>query len=290
MALIDTLVSWVNTPPAQIAAGALIAGFVWKSFERVQSVLSEDANLRIAVWLLDWKPAHRIERWPAILSMALDGLFGNSLISGKSFARSAAWTAVILVFVSPLTTHFLYGGSHEGLAIPKFLAIQIAANLVPDYASLAASRAAFRMMTRRPTASVSAMSIALLVAAGAAATVLSTNISFGLSYVLDVEEPVALSGPLDHEAWRRLATNRIAPYAGSTLGSLVAAFAAIAWAVLYWASVAGVRLAKGSQTALNWFNRQFDIEKKPLQAIGVLAGAIAAAIFWAMCLILHLLA
>jgi hypothetical protein len=30
-----------------------------------------------------------------------------------------------------------------------------------------------------------------------------------------------------------------------------------------------------------WFNRKFDIEKKPLQSIGLVAGALVAVVYWA---------
>jgi hypothetical protein len=30
-----------------------------------------------------------------------------------------------------------------------------------------------------------------------------------------------------------------------------------------------------------WFNRKFDIEKKPQQSIGLVAGALVAIVFWA---------
>jgi hypothetical protein len=35
-----------------------------------------------------------------------------------------------------------------------------------------------------------------------------------------------------------------------------------------------------SISAFNWFNRHMDIEKKPLQSVGLVAGAIVALVYW----------
>ena len=39
---LTTIAEFLNKPPAQLAAGAVLAGIVWKFFEKVESVLSRD--------------------------------------------------------------------------------------------------------------------------------------------------------------------------------------------------------------------------------------------------------
>lgn len=48
------------------------------------------------------------------------------------------------------------------------------------------------------------------------------------------------------------------------------------------------RFALGFDLGFNWFNRKFDIEKKPLQSIGLVAGAIAAVLYWAAVIVIRL--
>jgi hypothetical protein len=48
-----TITSIINSPPAQLAAGGVLAGTVWKFFERVEAVLNDSTKFEIAVWSLD---------------------------------------------------------------------------------------------------------------------------------------------------------------------------------------------------------------------------------------------
>jgi len=54
---LTTITKLLQSPPRQLAAGGVLAGIVWKFFERVESVLTEDTKLEIAVWLLGRRKA-----------------------------------------------------------------------------------------------------------------------------------------------------------------------------------------------------------------------------------------
>jgi hypothetical protein len=41
------------------------------------------------------------------------------------------------------------------------------------------------------------------------------------------------------------------------------------------------KAAKRFDIGFQWFNAEFDIEKKPLQSIGLVAGALVAVVYWA---------
>jgi hypothetical protein len=49
---LTTITNLIQSPPGQLAAGGILAGIVWKFFERVEAVLTDDTKLEIAVWLL----------------------------------------------------------------------------------------------------------------------------------------------------------------------------------------------------------------------------------------------
>jgi hypothetical protein len=42
-----------------------------------------------------------------------------------------------------------------------------------------------------------------------------------------------------------------------------------------------LKAARRFDPGFDWFNRHFEIEKKPLQSIGLVAGAIVALVYWA---------
>lgn len=50
---LTTITNLINSPPGQLAAGAALAGIVWKFFQTVESTLTDDTKLEIGLWLLD---------------------------------------------------------------------------------------------------------------------------------------------------------------------------------------------------------------------------------------------
>ena len=58
-----------------------------------------------------------------------------------------------------------------------------------------------------------------------------------------------------------------------------AAFTSI-WFWLYAGSGFIIKAARRFDAGLDWFDRHFDIEKKPLQSIGLVAGALVAVLYW----------
>jgi hypothetical protein len=52
------------------------------------------------------------------------------------------------------------------------------------------------------------------------------------------------------------------------------------WLWLYAGSGFILKAARRFDVGFDWFNRHFDIEKKPLQSIGLVAGALVAIVYW----------
>ena len=61
---------------------------------------------------------------------------------------------------------------------------------------------------------------------------------------------------------------------------LGAAFFTSIWLWLYAGSGFILKAARRFDIGFDWFNRKFDIEKKPLQSIGLVAGALVAIVYW----------
>jgi hypothetical protein len=49
---LTTITHLINSPPGQLAVGNVVAGIVWKVFERVEVALRYNTRLEIAVLLL----------------------------------------------------------------------------------------------------------------------------------------------------------------------------------------------------------------------------------------------
>lgn len=59
------------------------------------------------------------------------------------------------------------------------------------------------------------------------------------------------------------------------------------WLWLYAGSGFLLRVARHFDIGFDRFNRHFDIEKKPLQSIGLVAGAIVALVYWAAVIVVR---
>ena len=57
------------------------------------------------------------------------------------------------------------------------------------------------------------------------------------------------------------------------------------WLWLYAGAGFLLKAARRFDIGFEWFNRRFDIEKKPLQSIGLVAGALVAMVYWAVVIV-----
>src|ERR1700721_2657311 len=102
MADLPSVTTFINSPPGQLVAGAALAGIVWKFFERVEAVLTDQTKLEIAVWLLDRKKfSPTFQSWPDTFAKIFDRVFGETHLSWRCFVHSclATLTACIICAV-----------------------------------------------------------------------------------------------------------------------------------------------------------------------------------------------
>jgi hypothetical protein len=92
----DTLTKLIQSPPGQLAAGGVLAGIVWKFFERVEAVLTDQAKFEIAVWLVGVRVGQKVEPWPDTFAKVFDRV--------ELFALS----------VDPNNTYPPYGAAPDG--------------------------------------------------------------------------------------------------------------------------------------------------------------------------------
>jgi hypothetical protein len=92
---LDNITKLIQSPPGQLAAGGALAGIVWKFFERVEAVLTDDTKLAIAVWLLGVRVGQKVEPWPETFANVFDRVFGTKHLSWKCFSVSVRYSATI---------------------------------------------------------------------------------------------------------------------------------------------------------------------------------------------------
>jgi hypothetical protein len=321
----------VSVPPliGQVIAGVLLAGVVWKLFERVEAVLTDNTKLEIAVWLLRVNVGQRVEPWPETFAKLFDRVFGQNHLSWRCFWRSSV--ASLLTSLIAVATAFLLEPErgilssnqraptltillnaldnlsswslfvkfrgHESIGavyrfgqgfypmsvldwfVIAFLAITtlFLTNLAPDYLSLLETRWLLKAFRSTKISSVAALLLLDLV------------LTAGLS--------VAWNGAyfiLDTELWKVkgwLLMMRDIVIRNAFLGRdwfvIPSMFTSI-WLWLYAGSGFLLKAARRFDIGFDWFNRKFDIEKKPLQSIGLVAGALVAVVYWIVLIVGHI--
>ena len=304
------IAKFTNSPPGQLAAGGVLAGIVWKFFERVEAVLTENTKLEIAVWLLDRKKlSPTFQSWPDTFAKVFDRVFGDRHLSWKCFWRSA----VISIFLYAMT--FVLG-SFEGLATINFLRstgnlpienitlslqpilpLFVTIAIIGDYCALLETRLLLAFARRFPYSVIiiGCMLGDLIVTCYIADFVWFINQMFAVRFsTYDYHWPKMLNRVLPvlrgsvvfylHSTAPKLYIPRI--YA---LLWFYPAFFTSIWLWLYAGSGFILKAVRRFDIGFDWFNRKFDIEKKPLQSIGLVAGALVAVVYWAAVVVARVL-
>lgn len=303
----ETIQRIINSPPGQLAAGSVLAGIVWKFFERVEAVLTDDTKLEIAVWLLGAEVsdqvALKVQSWPVAFLTVFDGVFTSRPLSWKCFWRSclATYGCIVLSFIVaaffPSSRHRMVSMllsqvrdlSVAGIVVVLAISLLVSwlfimvVNGIPNYIALLKTRYAIQSFARHPrttsrvlilTADVSA---SLIIALGLFLVI--TSMSWFANHRLPQALPEFHSelGPYMHGQVRGLFKGDM-PL--QLLLNCYPTFFGIVWFSLYAASGFLLKAASSFGIGFRWFTRRFDIERKPLQSIGLVAGALTALVYW----------
>jgi hypothetical protein len=310
---LSTITQFVNSPPGQLAAGGVLAGMVWKFFERVEGVLTDNTRHGIARWLRVRNIetgilAEEAVNWPDMFAQMFDRVFGERHVAWKCFLRSAGISTILYGFVFAFA--FLHGfgvfqvRDPAQANVPSFetsmlamLPLFLGVAIIGDYVSLLLTRGSIEYMPsvihsglfRVPLLwfYVLFMNIGWVGVVGYLVTIINVALAktwwtsalvfqghYHLSYVARYFFP-----PMFRESsvgdWLPFYPNRI------LLLWFYPAFFASIWLWLYATSGCLLKVARRFDIGFDWFNRHFDIEKKPLQSIGLVAGALVAIVYWA---------
>lgn len=288
---LNTITKLINSPPGQLAAGGVLAGIVWKFFERVEAVLTDQTKLEVAVWLVGRKPlGAKIGPWPDTFSRLLNTLFGTRHISWKCFWRSCVCSAAIfiIVVVYQTTVYWHEIGFLKELfraTLRNLIMFALPVMAVSDYLFLLKSRFLLALMQGRRSG---LRQSAILLADTGCTAILSW-----LTVFWSVGLPLALASTGRVDLAVQTLTSDSVSFRGALSDPLFRAFIYPAfftsiWLWLYAGSGFLLKAARRFDIGFEWFNRKFDIEKKPLQSIGLVAGALVAMVYWMVVVIGHL--
>ena len=344
---LTTITNLINSPPGQLVAGGVLAGIVWKFFERVESVLNEDTKLEIAVWLLGVRVEQKMEPWPSTFIKVFARVFGEKAFSLRCFLSSclATFTACLMCTIGLARYfHLLQPLNEQSVAIIARTAGTTGIVLFAfDYLSLLETRYTLKLMRRWSSAwGLLLLLIVDTVATGLTGAVPSYYRNVGLTlhplrqyafrvakeqapiellqrdlearalrdsdYLRQLDDIVVPDYDLasrdeglrkeledirkrreelrkqveeeqhqSREMARKLNTLREVRSAWNRFDVLVLwipAFFTSIWLWLYAGSGFLLKASRRFDIGFQWFNRKFDIEKKPLQSIGLVAGAL----------------
>jgi hypothetical protein len=281
----DNLMSVIK-PSGHLAFGGTLFYGIQKFFKEVEEKLKDDTKLEIAVWLVGVKTADKVP-WPETFAKLFDRVFGAKHLSWKCFFRSCCFSSALYLF--SLFTFCLFsmnaaqwraGAWHDWTLLkPIFIGLMVMGwmSFPPDYISLLKSRYLIRKMSGGLHFAV----IALFLLLDAFLTLVITVVGFvlGVAVLLStgLDEPFA--GSLGFAAYG------IGFLIFGLMPMLCSGYFTSIWLWLYVGSGFLLKAARRFDIGFDWFNRKFDIEKKPLQSIGLVSGAIVAVLYWTVAVV-----
>jgi len=326
MADLDTVTKLINSPPGQLVAGAALAGIVWKFFDKVEGVLTDRTKHEIARWLRvrcveSGLLTDSTVTWPGTCATIFDRVFGEKHLSWKCFLRSTFVSLVLSMVAWIMVTFSQFHNEHGHLNFtpyiffryggPILLGFCLLFNALPDYVSLLVTRWLLTLM-RKGFRSKFAIGIILIVD-------FSATIAISLIPYIPVRR---IDAPYKERLWvyaarnstyemmesetdeernlffervkkgdsefRRIEAEREMSDRKAALERVM--LPAIWTSIVLWLyGLSGlvIRIIQRLDLGFDWFNRTFDIEEKPLSAIGLVAGSFVALFYWSWATFRH---
>jgi hypothetical protein len=110
--------NFINSPPGQLVAGTALAGIVWKFFERVEGVVTDQTKHQIARWLRvrnieTGLVVERAEPWPETFAIVFDRVFGEKHVLRNAERLIAAFEVAGTVSLDAMTQHQILSASRS---------------------------------------------------------------------------------------------------------------------------------------------------------------------------------
>jgi len=254
-------VHWKEVGEVIGIGGALFYG-VMKFFDAVGDRLNDDTKLEIAVWLVGVKVGQKVEPWPGTFARVFDRVFGGENVSWRFVFRASL--AAVATMLLPLGVTIAVSTRLFIWPFLSTLALYIA------YSDLSMLKSRFVLQRIAKTNNLW-MVLSLLF--------LDMAVTFTTFVAVCLFDPRPIAGGM----------NIFQHYVVTVLLALIPALFADLWLWLYAGSGFVLKAARRFDLGFDWFNRKFDIEKKPLQSIGLVAGALVAVVYWTVVIVSRVL-
>ncbi|HEY1946723.1 MAG TPA: hypothetical protein VGG97_06945 [Bryobacteraceae bacterium] len=289
---------------ARFAVGGVLFYGTQKFCKEVEEKLNADTKLAISLWLLSPSISNKVQLWPKGVDGTFTTVFGNKHFSPQSFIHSAigsylsATFAYILAQYLWLTPVGVIGiiappAQKHYLQVVTLVASFTLCNLIPDYISLLKIRYLLGRMVGGSlwkAAWLLLVDLALTFGLGYLSVFLASvcwltftywnGASFNGNYMAMVQNGIGVA-VLTFTFWHHPAMyDELAPL------YLFPAFVPSIWLWLYTVSGLIVKWVRRFELGIGRMHLVFDIENKPLQSVGIVAGTAVAIFYWVGLIIL----
>jgi hypothetical protein len=251
----DALTDFITSPPHPLATGAVLFGIVSGLFKIVESPLADDTKLKIAVWLLDVKVAPKFGDESSVIL----NLFWA--VCGKRSSKKRFIVLFVLTLLDYLPSGLFIATKLETTAKSIVESVYFAVCLMFTMFILDANEYFLRRPSIFRALLTSMLTVALAAVTGVVAIILWAGISLSK----------ALSSTHLGAVLFRL--------------SIIPLLTISIWMWLPMLAGLVLKAARRFDIGFDWFTGKVDIEKKPLLAIGLVAGALAVLVYWAVLLV-----
>lgn len=270
---IQTITKFLYSPPGVMLASGILFYGVQKFFKEIEEKLTDHTKLEIAVWLLDRKPlTPAFQNWPDTFCKVFDRTFGKNHVSWTCFWRSAvasyAGVFIVATYIDRSQGWPIF--SYDGII--DLVETGFWSNVLPDFISLIETRYVLGLMRRTNSGIVQLALIALDFVLTSSIALLTAHVVLS---VIWFDSPFSwkwslsaiLGHPTDfHENHRWLSI-------------IIPAFLTSIWLWLYALSGFLLRGAYKFDMGFKLFNSKLDIEKKPLQSIGIVSATLLTGMY-----------
>lgn len=290
-----TVTTFINSPPGVLVTGATLGTFVSKAFDRIEGLLKDSPKTNIAVWLAGLRvspKAQPFSGWPVAFLAICDVIFVTPSASWRGFRRSLLVTLCSYVASAIVNLDSLVSQMNRTtasfvaflIALPLAFALVTLLQGVPDYFCFLATRRMIRWAFRHRLTFLCLL-LSFILALVYAVIVALVIVALGLTMQIYVYNQNPVGVPPGTTDISSMGGATIARHAIGNLIAFFPFFFLFALLALYMVSGSILRFANRFDSMFGWLNRYCDIEKKPLQTIGLVSGAFVAILYWAFAIV-----
>ena len=288
-------------PFVPLLKGATFVGIVTgvaKGFKWADGGLSKEGRRRLGQWLRNVPGTEQIDAWASVFPNLIDRVFGPKAFSWRFFNVSLFFS-MIAVFITSIISVAHYGlfefdslsrrvndGTFGTFGFISSMALLL--NYVPDYLSVIISRFIVRMMAKRPT-TLNTMLLLLLdtfltvIVAFLSLTIMLTLVGIKghvPTFKSMLHHPIEIAWICFQMAWIcfQMAGWTIKFYPVMRVFLLASLFTSV-WVWLYVLASVSIRILHKIRFVWVKIVPFLDVEKRPMTAVGRVAGLIAGVVY-----------